>query len=211
MRSENVAVAPSARNSQFATRTRHPLVMGILNVTPDSFSDGGLWLDPSGALERAGQMVAQGAGVIDVGPESTRPGSDPVSGEEQIARAVPVIRAVREAHPQIVISIDTRLASVAQAAMDAGADVVNDISALRDDPALAGLIAQRRAGVVLMHMKGQPQTMQSAGGGPTYDDVVTEVKSFLAQRIEDVDAKTLSALLDAAALQIGSATTAECV
>lgn len=161
-----------------------PVVMGVLNVTPDSFSDGGVYLDTSAAVDRAEWMVDQGARVVDVGAESTRPGAEPVSAREQIARAVPVIRALRRAHRQVVISIDTRLAAVADAALDAGAELVNDVSALRDDPELGPMIARRGAGVVLMHMQGQPQTMQTAGGGPRYDDVVAEVKTFLAQRLE---------------------------
>ena len=157
--------------------------MGILNVTPDSFSDGGAYADADAAVARACAMLAEGADIIDVGPESTRPGSAAVSAEAQIARAVPVIAALRDAEPNVVISVDTRLAPVARAALDAGADLVNDISALRDDPQLVELVAERGVPVVLMHMRGTPADMQQ-GGGPVYDDVVREVADFLQERAE---------------------------
>ncbi len=158
--------------------------MGVLNVTPDSFSDGGQFAAPEQAVARADRMIAEGADIIDVGAESTRPGSDPVGPAEQIARAVAVIRAVHERHPGVLISIDTRSAAVAVAALEAGAGLVNDVSALRDDPALAEVVASRGVPVALMHMRGRPKTMQSADGGPTYGDVVTEVIEFLRQRID---------------------------
>jgi dihydropteroate synthase len=158
-----------------------PLVMGILNVTPDSFSDGGEYLAPVDAVARALAMIAEGADIVDVGPESTRPGAEPVSTAEQIARAIPVIEALRAQDSRVVISIDTRRASVAQAALDAGADMVNDISALRDDPAMADCVAASGAAVVLMHMRGIPNDMQ-VGGGPHYDDVVGEIAGFLQER-----------------------------
>jgi dihydropteroate synthase len=160
-----------------------PWVMGILNVTPDSFSDGGSFDSAEAALAHALALADEGATIIDVGPESSRPGSEPVAAEEQIHRAVPVIASLREARPELVISIDTRLAAVAAAALDAGADIVNDISALRDDPALALLVAEREAAIVLMHMRGTPRDMQ-AGGGPAYDDVLGEVEAFLLERAE---------------------------
>ncbi len=166
-----------------------PLVMGILNVTPDSFSDGGDHDDPKGACARAMKMIEQGADIIDVGPESTRPGAAPVSADGQIARAVGVIEAIRASDDSIPISIDTRLASVAEAALDAGADMVNDVSALRDDDAMAGVIARgRQAGsasaipVVLMHRCGSSTDMQR-GGGPAYDDVIGEIAAFFRERM----------------------------
>ena len=167
-----------------AAGVRPPAVMAVLNVTPDSFSDGGRFLDPGRAVARVAEMVDQGADLIDVGPESTRPGSDPVPAAEQIARAVPVIEALRAARVEVPVSIDTQSAEVAGAALDAGADLVNDVSALRADQAMGELIADRGAGVVLMHMRGVPKTMQTAGDGPVYDDVVGEVVDFLRQRIE---------------------------
>ena len=161
-----------------------PAIMGILNVTPDSFSDGGQLAGADEAVDHARRMIDDGADVIDVGPESTRPGSAPVSTDEQLRRAIPVIDALRQAAPDVPISIDTRDARVAKAALDAGADLVNDVSALRDDPAMADMAADAGAGVVLMHMRGTPKTMQSAGGGPTYKDVVAEVREFLSQRVD---------------------------
>jgi dihydropteroate synthase len=156
-----------------------PLVMGILNVTPDSFSDGGKFTTIDSAVTRAKQMVADGADWIDVGGESTRPGSMPVAEAEQVARVVPVIAAIR-AIMAISISIDTTRARVAEAALDAGATVVNDISAGRDDPALLPLVAGREVPMILMHMQGTPATMQK---NPVYGDVVTEVRNFLFDRL----------------------------
>ncbi len=158
-----------------------PLIMGILNVTPDSFSDGGEFFDPDVAVEQAARMTAEGADLIDIGAESSRPGSQPVPDDEQIRRLVPVIERIRASETRIPISVDTRRAAVADAAIDAGADLVNDISALRDDPALARLVARRGVGVVLMHMQGTPTTMQDR---PAYDDVVAEILAFLSERIE---------------------------
>lgn len=160
-----------------------PLVMGVLNVTPDSFSDGGRFFDRERAVARAQEMIAEGADMIDVGPESTRPGADDVPADEQIGRAVGVIRAIREFDPQVVISIDTRLGSVARAALDAGADMINDTSALRDDPALVTVAAESGAAVVLMHRRGTPKVMQ-AGGGPEYHDVIADIRNFLAARMQ---------------------------
>ncbi len=153
--------------------------MGILNVTPDSFSDGGKFTTIDSAVTRAKQMVADGADWIDVGGESTRPGSMPVAEAEQVARVVPVIAAIR-AIMAISISIDTTRARVAEAALDAGATVVNDISAGRDDPALLPLVAGRKVPMILMHMQGTPATMQK---NPVYGDVVTEVRNFLFDRL----------------------------
>ena len=159
-----------------------PVVMGILNVTPDSFSDGGEYEGADQATERAIKMVAEGADIIDVGPESTRPGSQTVPADQQIARAIPVIKALREQNDQIAVAIDTRLTSVAKAALDAGADIINDTSALRDDSAMVDLVATSSVPVVLMHRRGTPADMQ-AGGGPHYDDVIGEIRAFLEARV----------------------------
>ena len=156
------------------------LVMGILNVTPDSFSDGGRFFTPVYASRHGLQLAADGADVIDVGGESTRPGSDPVDAEEEIGRVVPVIRRLVEEAPGVAISIDTRKAEVAAEALDAGASIVNDVSA-GSDPFMFELVREAGAGLVLMHMKGEPKTMQQA---PTYEDVVAEVHTYLRERVE---------------------------
>lgn len=160
-----------------------PFVFGILNVTPDSFSDGGEYAKAEDAIAAGCRMADEGADVIDVGGESTRPGSEPVSPDEQIRRTQEVIAnlAARFGSDGPAISIDTRSAKVAAAAIDAGARVINDISALGDDPEMAPLAASREAGVILMHMKGTPADMQR---DPTYDDVIAEVADFLGERIE---------------------------
>lgn len=157
--------------------------MGIVNVTPDSFSDGGEFHDREAAIGCAMTMIAEGATIIDVGPESTRPGSRGVSADEQIRRALPVIEAVRLRDARVAISIDTRSAGVAHAALHAGADMVNDTSAFRDDPRMAEVVAASKAGVVLMHRRGTPADMQDSGG-PHYDDMVGEVCDFLRERRE---------------------------
>jgi dihydropteroate synthase len=153
--------------------------MGVVNVTPDSFSDGGRFLDPQLAVEHARRLVADGAHVLDVGGESTRPGAEAVSAEEELGRVVPVLEGIAGAGTSI--SIDTSKRAVAEAALAAGAEIVNDVTALRSDPELAELCAARGCGVVLMHMLGTPRTMQDA---PSYEDVVDDVKAFLAERIE---------------------------
>lgn len=158
---------------------RRTLVMGILNVTPDSFSDGGQFFSFESALERARQLIREGADIIDIGGESTRPGAEPVPQEEELRRVIPVIRAIRR-ESSIPISIDTYKARVAEAALEAGANIINDISALRFDPQMVKIVAQARVPVVLMHMQGEPRTMQQ---NPTYTDVVREIKEFLAERI----------------------------
>jgi dihydropteroate synthase len=155
--------------------------MGVLNVTPDSFSDGGEFFDAAVAIDRAAVMIEEGADLIDVGGESTRPGSDAVSAAEQIRRTQPVIAAVHEAFPAVPISIDARLAEVTAAGLDAGASIANDVSALRDDPDMAPLVAERRVPIVLMHMLGTPKTMQA---NPQYDDVIDDISTFLAERID---------------------------
>jgi dihydropteroate synthase len=152
--------------------------MGIVNVTPDSFSDGGLFFSQSAALDQALQLVADGADIIDIGGESTRPFADPISAAEELDRVIPLIEAIRR-HSDIPISIDTYKADVAHAALDAGANLINDISALRFDPNMVQLAAHSGVPVILMHMQGQPRDMQVA---PHYDNLVAEVKTFLAQR-----------------------------
>ena len=155
------------------------LIMGILNVTPDSFSDGGRFLDPAFAVDQAQKMVAQGADIIDIGGESTRPGASYVSEEEEIDRIRPILQVLGKCI-DIPLSIDTRKAAVAQLALDCGASMVNDVSALEDDSRMAKVVQESGAGVVLMHRQGPSATMQKA---PHYEDVVEEVKSFLAQRV----------------------------
>src|SRR3954462_6611351 len=154
-------------------------IMGVLNVTPDSFSDGGEWFDHDAAVEHGRELIAQGAAIVDVGGESTRPGAAPVPAAEEHARVVPVIAALRDAHA--VLSVDTSKAAVARAALDAGATYVNDVTALRGDPEMAGLVADAGCDVCLMHMLGEPRTMQA---DPRYDDVVADVKAFLTERME---------------------------
>ncbi len=158
-----------------------PVVVGILNVTPDSFSDGGDYVDPEAAAEHAAAMLDDGAGIIDVGGESTRPGADPVSPEEEARRVVPVIERIVAARPGAVISVDTYRSSTAAAALEAGAGIVNDVTALRGDPRMAAVVAEVGCPVVLMHMQGEPKTMQSE---PRYADVVREVGDFLRSRAE---------------------------
>jgi dihydropteroate synthase len=157
-------------------RTR---VMGVLNVTPDSFSDGGRFDSPSRAIDASARMVEEGADIIDIGGESTRPGAADLAPEREAERVVPVIEAVKARH-EIRVSIDTRNASVARRALDAGADMVNDVSAL-SDPAMLPLICERRVPVVLMHMRGSPKTMQR---DTSYDDLVGAVTSFLRERVD---------------------------
>ncbi len=153
--------------------------MGILNATPDSFSDGGLHLDARAALGRARTMAAEGAAIVDVGGESTRPGAAPVHPDEEIRRVAPVLDALRTGLPGVPVSIDTRHAAVARMALDAGAVLVNDVSA-GADPEMLPLVAERGAGVCLMHMQGEPATMQDR---PRYADVVREVTDFLEARM----------------------------
>lgn len=153
--------------------------MGVVNVTPDSFSDGGLYLEPNQAIAHGEALAAAGAAILDVGGESTRPGAQPVSVEEELRRVVPVVRGLAAGGHEI--SIDTSKRAVAEAALDAGAAIVNDVTAFRGDPEMATLCADRGARVVLMHMAGYPATMQE---NPRYDDVVADVKAFLAARLE---------------------------
>ena len=156
-----------------------PLVMGILNVTPDSFSDGGMHADADSAVEHGRKMLRDGADIIDVGGESSRPGAEPVSAEEETRRIIPVIRAL--AADGATISVDTYKSRVAREAIAAGATIINDITAMTGDPQMAEVAAESKAGVVLMHMQGTPRTMQIA---PAYTDVVEEVATWLEQRIK---------------------------
>lgn len=158
----------------------HPLVMGILNVTPDSFSDGGLFDTNNTALEQAKKIEADGADIIDIGGESTRPGAEAVSEEEELARVIPIIEAIRR-DSIIPISIDTYKANVAKEALEAGADMVNDISALRFDANMADVIADQKVPVILMHMLGEPRNMQTH---PSYENCVEELLEFFTERIE---------------------------
>jgi dihydropteroate synthase len=155
-------------------------LMGVVNVTPDSFSDGGRYLDPAAAVAHALELAREGAAILDVGGESTRPGAEPVPAEEELRRVLPVIDGLVAADVEAQISIDTSKAAVAAAALDAGATLVNDVTAFRGDPAIASLVAASGADCCLMHMLGEPRTMQA---DPHYEDVVSEVKAFLEQRM----------------------------
>jgi len=168
-----------ARNFNF-NFPRPTLVMGIVNVTPDSFSDGGRFLDPSTAVAHGLALIGQGADILDIGGESTRPGATPVAEDEELRRVLPVIRDLAR-QVQVPISVDTMKPGVAGAALDAGASIVNDVGANRDDEAMWRVVAETGAGYVAMHMRGTPQTMQSA---PMYENVVDEVHRFLADRLE---------------------------
>jgi dihydropteroate synthase len=156
-----------------------PLLMGVVNVTPDSFSDGGLYLDADAAIAHGEELVRDGAEILDVGGESTRPGAEAVDEAEERRRTEPVVAALAAAGREV--SIDTSKLAVAEAALDAGASIVNDVTALRGDPEIGALCADRGAGLILMHMQGDPRTMQD---DPRYDEVVDDVRSFLAERLE---------------------------
>lgn len=172
------------KNRQFECSKSH--LMGILNVTPDSFSDGSEFNDPRQAVDHAVAMHEAGAEIIDIGGESTRPGALEISVEEEINRVIPVVSKLKTTHPEIVISIDTTKASVAEAAMQEGADIINDISGLQYDPAIANIAAEYNAGLILMHMRGTPATMKALC---VYDDLIAEIKTFLV----DAVAKAVSA------------------
>lgn len=160
-----------------------PLIMGILNATPDSFSDGGQFNNIEAAINHGKKMIDEGADIIDIGGESTRPGSERVSVDEQIGRVVPIINAISETLPDhVVISIDTTRSKVAEAALNAGAAIVNDVSGGNDDPEIIGLCSDKKCPYIIMHMLGSPETMQS---DPVYKDVVEDIKIFLEKRIED--------------------------
>jgi len=159
-------------------------IMGIINVTPDSFSDGGRYFDTERAIARGLELAADGADILDVGGESTRPGSLPVPEAEELRRVVPVIGALRK-RTTCLLSVDTTKAAVARAALDSGADIVNDTSAFRFDPAMPGEVARSGAGVILMHMQGTPLTMQLS---PRYGDLLDEIRAFLGERIRMAEA-----------------------
>ena len=160
----------------FGERWPRPSVMGVLNVTPDSFSDGGLFVEPAAAVEQGRRLAAEGAALVDVGGESTRPGGAPVSADEEVSRVVPVLEGLQG----VPTSIDTSKAVVARRALELGAELVNDVTALRADGELAEVVAEGNAFVCLMHMQGEPRTMQAA---PQYDDVVSDVLAFLEDRV----------------------------
>jgi dihydropteroate synthase len=156
-----------------------PKLMGVVNVTPDSFSDGGMYLDARAAIAHGEELVRDGAEILDVGGESTRPGAAEVPVEEELGRTEPVVATLAEAGH--TVSIDTSKSAVAEAALDAGARIVNDVTAMRGDPEIGALCAEKDADLVLMHMQGDPRTMQE---NPVYGDVVDDVKAFLAERLE---------------------------
>jgi dihydropteroate synthase len=155
-------------------------IMGVINVTPDSFSDGGVFDDDVAAIAHARRLIGEGASIIDVGGESTRPGAAPIPAAEELERVIPVVEGIAHLGLPVQISIDTMKLAVAEAAIDAGASYVNDVTAFRHEPDLAGLVADRGVDCCLMHMLGEPRTMQQ---DPRYDDVVDEVKAFLEQRM----------------------------
>lgn len=183
-RPSSTAFSWTGRVASWRLRTRTlrfgrlPLLMGIVNVTPDSFSDGGKFDDPARAVEQAMKLAAEGADILDIGGESTRPYSTPVTAEDELRRVLPVITAiVRQCN--VPVSIDTSKASVAQAALDAGAEIINDVTGLEGDPGMMPLAVRSHAGICAMHMRGTPQTMQN---DPRYDDVVNEIAAYLAAR-----------------------------
>jgi dihydropteroate synthase len=180
MLSENVLTwAVSGR--EYRLDFSRPLIMGIINVTPDSFSDGGLYYQPEAAIKQARQHISEGADVLDIGGETTRPGSSATSEEEEWRRIAPVLREAASWRDCPPISVDTNKAAIAEKALDAGASIINDIWAGRKEPEILTLAAQRGAPVILMHMLGEPRTMQVE---PYYDDVVAEVRAFLLERAE---------------------------
>ena len=172
-----------ARGKTFGLGLRTWLV-GVVNVTPDSFFDGGLYFEPARAIERALALAAEGADIIDIGGESSRPGSNPIPAKEEKKRILPVVEVLKQ-KKDLLISVDTTKAEVAEAALAAGADIINDISAGRFDPRMLPVVARSGAGLILMHMKGTPRTMQVA---PHYDDVLGEVRTFLKERLEAAEA-----------------------
>ena len=160
---------------------RETLVMGIVNVTPDSFSDGGIFFSPEVAVSHASKLIAQGADIIDIGGESTRPGAKAVSESEELKRVIPVIEKIRIDNPKILISIDTTKASVAKYAVKAGADIINDVSGLSFDNNMTGIVESLNVPIVIMHMKGNPQNMQL---NPKYKDIVNEILDFFKIKIK---------------------------
>lgn len=181
---------PTARASGWKLRTRklafgnRPLLMGIINVTPDSFSDGGRFLDPNTAVEHALRLQAEGADLLDIGGESTRPYAKPISADEQLRRVIPVLTGLSE-KVRIPLSVDTSLADVAREAIHAGAEIINDVTGLEGDPAMLGVAVSTGAGICAMHMQGTPETMQIQ---PAYGDVVAEIESYLRKRRDTLQA-----------------------
>lgn len=159
---------------------RWPVVMGIMNVTPDSFSDGGEFIESEDALERIGRMISEGAAVIDIGGESTRPGSEPVSESEELDRVLPVLEKALKQFPDILFSVDTTKYRVAEEALDLGVHIINDVSGLQKEPRLAELCARFNAGYILMHSQGDPKTMQKS---PTYDNVIDDISRFFRKQL----------------------------
>ena len=188
MTSQNLTYQFGETTVEFGKRT---YLMGILNVTPDSFSDGGRFFDQTDAVLHAFQMVKDGADVIDVGGESTRPGAEQISVEEEMRRVMPVISKIRQ-KTKVPVSVDTYKAEVAKEALKAGANIVNDITGFRSDPEMADVIAAAGASVVIMHMKGTPKDMQSS---PQYDDLLGEVYDFLAKGVEAARAKGINQIM----------------
>jgi dihydropteroate synthase len=164
-------------------------LMGVINTTPDSFSDGGIYLQPRKAVQRALDLITQGADIIDIGGESSRPGSESITSDEEKQRVLPVIRGLRK-KTDILISIDTTKADVAHAALEEGADMINDISALRFDPQMTALAARKKVPIILMHMKGTPKNMQF---DPYYENVFTEIRDFFIERISMATAQGINA------------------
>ena len=183
-RKQNPDLNPSLTRHTFSDWCRNPnretLVMGILNVTPDSFSDGGQFFSVEAAIEHGQSLINDGADIIDIGGESTRPGADPLSIEDELERVIPVIKRIRKDHNDILISIDTYKSEVAQQAIEAGADIVNDVSGFVMDPKMPTAIANFNAFVILMHMKGTPTNMQE---NPSYDDLIVDISSFFLYQI----------------------------
>ncbi len=171
-------------NGKSHTLGQRTWLMGVINITPDSFSDGGLYLEKDKAVARGLELFEEGADILDIGGESTKPGSEPISVEEELKRIIPVISALRK-RTDCMISVDTTKSEVARAALDAGADIINDISSFSFDPKMMPLAAQKDVPVILMHMKGVPKTMQD---DPYYENVLLEVKSFLKEKIEAAQA-----------------------
>lgn len=188
-------------NYCFEARGRHFVIgrriwlMGVLNVTPDSFYDGGRFFDQEKAISRGLELAAQGIDILDIGGESSRPGSEPIPPEEELKRVMPVIKSIRP-RVQCLLSIDTTKAVVAKAAIEEGAEIINDISALRADPEMSRIVAKNKAGLILMHMKGTPKTMQI---NPSYQEVISEITSFFQERMavaQDAGIKPEQIILD---------------
>jgi dihydropteroate synthase len=169
-----------------------PIVMGILNTTPDSFSDGGMYVDVETSLSRIREMITQGASIIDIGGESTRPGSDPVTVNEELQRTIPILERAVSAFPETIFSIDTVKYDVAKAALETGAHLVNDVSGLQHDPGKADLCASFNAGLVIMHSKGKPKEMQV---NPTYEDVLLEIKNFFLKQIKFAENRGVKSII----------------